>query len=231
MRKCYGEKMIDGKTIALVLPCYNEDLGLLEMLSKKPKCIDEVIVVDNNSTDCTVKIAKLFDCILLHEPKQGYGAAFKRGYRHADSDIIVSMDADASYPLDEVERCVHFLLDNGLDFVSCSRFPLKDKNSMKPLNYVGNRFLTMVANELFGLELHDITTGMWIFRNWYTIVAPMCSNSMAFTTDIKLMMPSAHFGETHISYRPRVGKVKLNWWLDGLRMLWAMAQMKAGEKR
>jgi len=219
--------MIDGKTITLVLPCYNEDLGLLEMLSKKPKCIDEVIVVDNNSTDCTAKIAKLFDCILLHEPKQGYGAAFKRGYRRADSNIIVSMDADASYPLDEVERCVHFLLDNGLDFVSCSRFPLKDKNSMKPLNYVGNRFLTMIANELFGLELHDITTGMWVFNRWAWWWVDGGADNMVYTVHIKLIMQRhGRFGETHISYRPRIGKVKLNWWLDGLRMLWAMIGLR-----
>jgi len=222
--------MISGKTIALVLPAYNEAEALQRLLNWIPDFVDEVIVVDNNSTDITAEIAKLFHCTVLHEPKQGYGAALKRGYRYVKQDIIVSMDADNSYPLDSLKANIQYLLDNNLDFVSCSRFPLKDKDSMNPINYVGNRFLTMVANELFGLELHDITTGMWIMRAWILPACLDCPDDMTFTIAWKLWgavwSDLCRFGETHIGYKPRIGKVKQHRWRDGFKYLWTMLAMR-----
>ena len=214
------------------------------MLQKIPACVDAVMVVDNNSTDDTLKVAnkygwakspeeKRFFFYIRQVIKRGYGVAYKYAFNElmmGDVDIIVAMDADDSYPLDEVERCVRFLLDNGLDFVSCSRFPLKDKKSMTPINYVGNRFLTMVANELFGLELHDITTGMWVMRHW---ILPAClyySDGMQFTIEWKLwgavFSDFCRFGETHISYHPRIGEVKQKWLRDGFKYLWTLIKMR-----
>ena len=222
--------MIDGKTIVLVLPAHNEERGLLAMLPKVPTCIDRVVVVDNLSTDNTLKVARHFGALIRWAIlKKGYGYTLKCGFHAVRDDIIVAMDADDTYPLDEVERCVHFLLDNDLDFVSCSRFPLKDKNSMKPLNHVGNRFLTMVANELFGLGLHDITSGMWVFRRWLTPHIIWLSSNMTFTIDIKLMancISAIDFGETYISYRPRIGEVKQKWLRDGFKYLWTLIKMR-----
>jgi len=222
--------MINGKTIVLVIPAYNEACGLFELLYQMPKFIDEVVVVDNNSTDSTARVADYFGCTVLHERKQGNGAAFKRGFCHAlKHDIIVSMDGDNSYPLDEAERCVRYLLDNNLDFLSCSRFPLKDKNSMRSLNQVGNRFLAMVANELFDLELHDITTTMWVLRPECATFSYWCSDGFPFCVDFKLanaLSRFVRFGETHIGYRPRIGKVKQHRWRDGFKYLWTMLAMR-----
>ena len=64
--------MYKFKTISVVLPCYNEEEGLGKMLRCKPSFIDEVIVVDNNSDDNMVEIAKKYSAKIVHERKRGY---------------------------------------------------------------------------------------------------------------------------------------------------------------
>ena len=80
--------MIKQNSIALIIPCYNEEKGLITLLPKVPNFIDEVIIVNNNSTDKTVEIAKSFNCTVLNETIKGYGAAYKCGFKYVAKDII-----------------------------------------------------------------------------------------------------------------------------------------------
>ena len=89
--------MYKNQHISLVLPCYNEENGLREVFRDLPPCMDEVIVVDNNSTDKTSQVARDLGATVVLEKKQGYGAAYKAGLRRATGDIIVTMDGDLSH--------------------------------------------------------------------------------------------------------------------------------------
>src|SRR3989338_4269084 len=113
--------MIGNKKLSLVIPCYNEEDGLTELLKNDLSYIDEIIVVDNNCTDNTIKIADNYGCRVIEEKKRGYGAAYKRGLKNASNEIIVTMDGDNTYPLSEVKRLVKILVERNLDFISASR--------------------------------------------------------------------------------------------------------------
>ena len=85
------------KIISLVTPCFNEEEGIKMILKNKPDFIDEVVVIDNNSTDKTSKIAKNLGARVVFENKQGYGQSYLTGFKNVVGDIIIAMDGDNSY--------------------------------------------------------------------------------------------------------------------------------------
>ena len=210
--------MYKNHTISLVIPCLNEEEGIGRMLVQIPKYIDEVLVVDNGSTDRTGEVARKLGAKVVREPLRGYGRAYKAGIPNARGDIIVTMDGDLSYPLTEIEIMLDPLVENTCDFVSGARFPLKNKSAMPVLNKVGNFCLSLLTNFLFFKHVKDAQSGMWAFKkNLYSQIIPM-SNGMGFTEEIKINAfthSPACFAEVAISYHPRVGEVKLSRFRDG----------------
>lgn len=106
--------MIKNYSISLIIPCKNEAKALETVLDNLPKEIDETIVIDNNSTDQTKKVARKFKAKILSEPRNdksgiGYGYAMQKGLEQASGDIIVCMDGDGSYPINEVPTIVNSL--------------------------------------------------------------------------------------------------------------------------
>lgn len=96
--------------ISVVIPAYNEEKYLskcLESLKNQTYKTFEIIIVDNGSSDATADIAKKYNIIIIHESKKGVGAARKKGFAQAQGDIIVSTDADCSFPPDWLEKIVH----------------------------------------------------------------------------------------------------------------------------
>ena len=204
-------------TISVVIPCYNEEDGVREVIGRIPKAVDEVVVVDNNCTDGTAKVAAGLGARVVAEPVPGYGAAYKAGLRAASQDVIVTLDGDGTYPPEEIPRLVDTLVDRGWDFLSASRFPLSDPAAMHLSNRIGNWVLTVAAGVLFLRPLRDSQSGMWVFRRTCLERLRLTSNGMAFSEEIKLeaVARGLRFGEAHIRYGSRVGEVKLQKWRDG----------------
>jgi glycosyltransferase involved in cell wall biosynthesis len=204
-------------TISVVIPCYNEEDGVREVIGRIPKAVDEVVVVDNNCTDGTAKVAAGLGARVVAEPVPGYGAAYKAGLRAASQDVIVTLDGDGTYPPEEIPRLVDTLVDRGWDFLSASRFPLSDPAAMHLSNRMGNWVLTVAAGVLFLRPLRDSQSGMWVFRRSCLERLRLTSNGMAFSEEIKLeaVARGLRFGEAHIRYGSRVGEVKLQKWRDG----------------
>ena len=221
--------MFRGKTISAVIPCYNEEEGLACVIPSLPKSVDEIIVADNNSTDRSAEVARALGAKVVFEAKRGYGAAYKAGLAAVTGDITVTMDGDGTYPADQIEECVGYLLDRNLDFVNASRFPLEDAGAMNSSNKVGNAILTFATLVLFMRGIRDSQSGMWIFRSsLYAELAPK-SDGMPFSEEIKIAAirhPKAKFEEYHIKYHPRIGEVKLQKWRDGMRNLWYLLKLR-----
>jgi len=211
-----------GHTISVVIPCYNEQDGVRSVLQEMPAVVDEVVVVDNNSTDRTAEVARSLGARVVSETRRGYGAAYQAGIPAATQDIIVTLDGDGSYPADAIPQLVDHLVDTGLDFLSASRFPLQRSGSMNPTNQIGNWVLTVATMVLYGVAVKDSQSGMWIFRRSIWPLLAVHSDGMAFSEEIKIEAirhPRVRFGECHIDYRERIGDVKLNKWRDGFANL------------
>jgi len=215
--------------ISVVIPCYNEQEGIRYTIERLPDCVDEIVVVDNNSTDATSDVARSLGARVVFEKRKGYGAAYQAGLPAATGDITVTLDGDGTYPSEQIAELVDHLVDKQLDFVSASRFPLQNPRAMNFSNKVGNFVLTAGMAILYGTAVKDSQSGMWVYRTAVLPKLNLTSDGMAFSEEIKieaLRHPEVRFGEYPIQYHPRVGEVKLQKWRDGFRNLFFLVRKR-----
>ena len=203
--------------LSLVIPCYNEEDGVREVIRRCPRDIDEIVVVDNNCTDRTAEVARSLGAVVVREPRPGYGAAYKAGMKAATGDLIVTLDGDGTYPPETIPQLVDTLVARQWDFLSACRFPLADRKAMGLTNQLGNWVLTVTAMVLFFKPIRDSQSGMWVFKRSLLEQLRVTSDGMPFSQEIKLeaILRGFRFGETHIAYGARIGEVKLQKWRDG----------------
>jgi glycosyltransferase involved in cell wall biosynthesis len=182
------------------------------VLANLPKEIDETIIVDNNSTDQTKKVARDFGAKILSEVRNdksgiGYGYAIRKGLSEARGDILICMDGDGSYPINEVPSIVKHLLRNKLDFISCNRLPFKRPQKMSFIRALGVKILNITINLMYGYKIKDSLTGMWVFKKSVLEKSTFSEGGWNFSLEIKLktiMNKKLRFSERHISYQDRV---------------------------
>ncbi|MDE2925282.1 MAG: glycosyltransferase family 2 protein [Acidobacteriota bacterium] len=204
--------------ITVVIPCLNEEEGIRMVLERIPRFVDEVIVVDNGSTDATAEIAAGLGARVIREDVRGYGRAYKTGLLHAQGDIIVTLDGDHSYPVDSLSYLIEALMGADVGFVSASRFPVQNPKAMSWTSFVGNKCLSVVLSVLFLRRVRDSQSGMWIFYREALENMNLVSDGMAFSEEIKIEAmrhPRIGFKEIPINYSNRAGEVKLRPWRDG----------------
>src|SRR5437588_5614445 len=156
--------MYKGQSITVIIPCLNEEQGIEKMLRSMPDFVDEVIVVDNNSTDRTSEVAAGLGAKVIREEVRGYGRSYKRGFASAVSDIIITLDGDHSYPVDALSYLLEAFLHLDVDFLNASRFPVRDPKAMSLRSRFGNIVLALAMSVLFVHLVRDSQSGMWVFR-------------------------------------------------------------------
>lgn len=223
--------MIEKYSVSVVIPTLNEEQGIAETLMKVPSYVDEIIVVDGNSKDRTREIAAAASpkVSVILEKRKGYGRAFKTGFQHARGDLIATADGDGTYPIELLSEIAKKFSDTNLNFVSCSRFPLQEKSSMRIRNWIGNHGLTWIASLLFFHRFDDILSGMWVFRRAILQKLDLQSDSWNFSEEIKLeafTKNSEGFLEVSVPYRERLGETKLVPWKVGTQNLVYMIAMR-----
>jgi len=214
--------MHKGHTVSVVIPCYNEEDGIGVTLADMPDVVDEVIVVDNNCTDRTAEVASAMGATVVCEPKPGYGAAYKAGFRAATGDIIVTMDGDATYPRAFIPVLLDVLIDENLDFISCDRTGHKAEEANSFIRVLGNFILNLAMFALYFVWLKDSQSGMWVFRRSILPQLELTSDGMSFSEELKIEAFSnknLKARELPIYYKERIGESKLNLWRDGFANL------------
>lgn len=153
--------------LTILIPCYNEEDSIgecvrtsLEVL-KKYNIKGEVLVVDNNCTDNSAKIAKEAGARVVEEKVAGYGAAINCGNKNAKGKYIIMADADMSYDFNYSKAFLDYL-NNGYDMVIGNRFTgHMDKNAMSfSHKYIGNPILSYIGRKLFNIEVGDFHCGL-----------------------------------------------------------------------
>ena len=156
--------MYKGQSITVIIPCLNEEQGIRSVLESMPEFVDEVIVVDNNSTDRTHDVAASLGAKVIHEFERGYGRSYKRGFANATGDVIVTLDGDHSYPVDAISYLLEAYLHLNVDFLNASRFPVRDSKAMSLKHKIGNLILSLTMSVLYFRWVRDSQSGMWVFR-------------------------------------------------------------------
>jgi len=221
--------MYKGQSITVIIPCLNEEAGIEQVLRAMPEYVDEIIVVDNGSTDRTAEVAASLGAKVIREELRGYGRAYRRGFSCATSDLIITLDGDHSYPVDGISYLLEAFLHLHVDFLNASRFPVRDSSAMSFKHKVGNLVLSLAMSILFFRWVRDSQSGMWVLRRSILKDMKFEADGMAFSEEIKieaLRDRRIRFGEIAILYSTRLGEKKLNPWRDGVQNLLFLARKR-----
>lgn len=226
--------MVQGRSVTLVIPAHNEEEGLPCVLGAVPECVDEVVVVDNCSTDNTADVARGFGCTVVHQPEKGYGSAYMAGFAAVRTDLVTTADADGTYPVNMIPELVQVLLNDDLHFISARRRPDDHAGTLNStLRFAGNFVLSAATVFLFQRMILDSQSGMWVFRRDVLDGITLTSRGMAMSEEFKIRAwtkPGLRCREVNIpfSYSERMGKPKLNLWRDGARNLLFLFALRFG---
>ncbi len=218
--------------VSILLPTLNEEEGIGDTIDsiKKEEFEKrgwdlEIVVVDGNSTDRTREIAKAKGAKIIIEPRKGYGRAYKTGLKKVEGDIIVTGDADGTYPFDKVHEYIDLLLKENLDFITTNRFAGLKRGAMSFKHFIGNFILSFTLRLLYGIKIKDSQSGMWIIRkDALNKIKPLekFDDGMPFSEEIKIEMfrnKKIKAKEIPSCLYERKGKAKLQSWKDGWRNL------------
>lgn len=227
--------MYKSLSLSVIIPSLNEERGIGAVLKSIPEYVDQIIVVDGGSIDQTENIVSQYKKVrLIIERRRGYGLAYKVGFKHAQGDIIVTADADGTYPLSALPSLLDELIEKNLDFISSSRFPLRHIESMKFINFFGNVIITMLLDILFHQKITDGLSGMWLFRRSCLDKITLTSDTWNLSPEIKIEAathPSLRFAEYPIVYAERMGETKLLPWRVGLENILFLFRKRLRRRR
>ena len=214
------------------MPTLNEEKGVGKTIDsintdffRKKNWEVEITIVDGDSKDKTQEIAKKKDAKIIIEKRKGYGRAYKTGMSQTTGDIIVTGDADATYPFDKIREYVQLLIDEDLDFITTDRFAELKQGSMSVKHMFGNIMLATALRILFFINIRDSQSGMWIFKKEaLDKVQPLedFNDGMPFSEEIKIEMftsKKVKAKEIPSTLYMREGEVKLESFRDGWKNL------------
>jgi glycosyltransferase involved in cell wall biosynthesis len=207
--------------VAVVIPAYNEESSLPLVLRAIPRdLVQEVIVVDNGSTDTTARVARAGGATVVREPRRGYGSACLAGLRfleELDPDVVVFLDADYSDHPEEMPRLVGPLREEGCDLVVGSRVRGKREKGALPIHArFGNYLATRLLRALYGVRATDLGP----FRAArYRRLMGLGMRDTDFGWTVEMQARAARAGwkteEVPVSYRRRVGRSKITGTISG----------------
>jgi glycosyltransferase involved in cell wall biosynthesis len=211
-------------TVSLVIPVRNEARNIAWVLEQIADDVNEIILVDGDSTDATLMTARSYrpDIKVVPQDGVGKGSALRTGFLAATSDIIVMMDADGSMAPQEISHYLHFLT-NGYDFVKGSRF-IGGGGSLDITRFrrLGNRFLLAVFNMLYDADLTDLCYGFCAFHRCYLEHLALSATGFEIEAEmtVRALQVGLRIAEVPSLEMPRrAGKSNLRAVRDGTRVL------------
>ncbi len=153
--------------VAILLPAYNEEVAIASMILLSSRYADEVIVIDDGSTDRTAEVSELAGAtVLRHNTNQGKGVALKTGFTYAKNfDIIVTIDADGQHNPSEIPSLIKPIEDGQADLVNGSRYINGKDTSTPKYRRVGQTVLDTATNIASGVKLTDSQSGFRAFSS------------------------------------------------------------------
>ena len=221
--------------IAVLLPCYNEAAAIAMTITAFRAALPtaEIYVYDNNSSDNTCAVAAAAGAIVRSERRQGKGAVVRRMFADIEADAYVLADGDATYDASAAPAMVRLLRDDRLDMVVGARDSTGDA-AYRAGHQFGNKMLTGLLTQLFGISFSDILTGYRVFSRRFVKSFPVRSAGFEIETEIsvhalELAMPVAEV-RTAYGARPEGSQSKLSTYRDGWRILVMMMNLYRSER-
>ena len=213
------------KSIAVLIPCYNEEISIKEVISKIQSLLPQatIYVFDNNSTDQTANIARSMRAVVVNEKRQGKGFVVQSMFKKIEADIYIMVDGDNTYDLSKINSMISIINNDEADVVVGSRVDAKTKKSFRRFHAFGNKLVKFLINTLFQTKLKDITSGFRVMNRSYVKNINIMASGFEVETEmtIKALRYGFSIKETEIDYldRPHGSYSKLNTIKDGARVM------------
>lgn len=211
-----------NQPIKVIIPAYNEQDSIANVINDIPSIVDEVIVVSNNSTDNTEENAKNAGATVLTENRKGYGYACLKGMDYVSKQetkpsIIVFLDGDYSDYPEQLTEIVNPIINDNLDFVIGARVKrLREQGSMTPQQIFGNWLATFLMKLFFGAKFTDL--GPFRAIKYDKLLAlNMEDKTYGWTVEMQLkaLKQKLSYTEIPVKYRNRIGVSKVSGTVKG----------------
>lgn len=212
-------------TIKVIIPAYNEEKAIANVIREIPKIVSEIIVVNNNSTDNTGGIAFENGAMVLSEKRKGYGYACLKGLEYISlqktkPDIVVFLDGDYSDYPDELTKLIDPILNQNVDFVIGARVAnLREKGSMTPQQVFGNWLATFLMKLFFNSKFTDLGPFRAIKYD-KLLDLNMRDKTYGWTVEmqLKVLKQKMSYVEIPVHYKNRIGVSKVSGTVKGTVM-------------
>ena len=208
--------------IKVIIPAFNEQDSIGLVVNDVPKIVDEIIVVNNNSSDNTAEVASNAGATVLSEKKPGYGYACLKGIDYIKAletppDIVVFLDGDYSDHPEELTKIIEPIQKGEVDFVIGSRVrELREDQSMTPQQVFGNWLACLLMKLLYQSNFTDL--GPFRAIRWKTLInLNMSDKTYGWTVEmqLKILQQKTPYREIKVNYRKRIGVSKVSGTIKG----------------
>jgi glycosyltransferase involved in cell wall biosynthesis len=194
----------DKPKVIVIMPAYNAASTLQRTVELIPRdVVDEIIVVDDHSSDATIEVARKLDVSLIWHPHNvGYGGNQRTCYLEAlqrGADVVVMLHPDGQYEPSLIPRMIEPILAGEADCVLGSRFAESRavrSSGMPRYKIIANRGLTTIENWILKRHFTELHTGYRAYSRKLLMTVPFMRNDNGFVFDTELLMQAVHFGLT-----------------------------------
>lgn len=228
------QQQIEANThkIAVLIPCFNERATIAKVIHDFHEVLPDAIiyVYDNNSSDGTDKIAADAGAIVRYEHRQGKGNVIRTMFREIDADCYLMVDGDDTYPKENAQEMVDFVLNHRVDMVIGDRLSSTYfSENKRPFHNFGNKLVRNLINYLFDSNIQDIMTGYRAFSRSFVKLFPVLSKGFEIETEMTIHALDKNFSlkEIPVTYRdrPEGSNSKLNTFSDGIKVLFTIGKL------
>ncbi len=208
--------------VKVIIPAFNEEASIGSVIKEIPMLVDEVIVVNNNSTDNTQLAAKNAGAKVLSETRKGYGYACLKGMDYISKqeikpDIIVFLDGDYSDYPEELTKIIKPIVEDDIDFVIGARVKkFREHGSMTPQQVFGNWLATFLMKLFFSANFTDLGPFRAIKYN-KLLSLNMADKTYGWTIEMQLkaLKQKMTYVEVPVTYKKRIGVSKVSGTVKG----------------
>lgn len=221
--------------IAAIVPCYNEELAVEQVVRDLKAAVPEMLVYvyDNNSSDRTAEVAAAAGAIVRREELKGKGNVVRRAFADVDADIYVMIDGDDTYDAAALPGMIETLRNGPYDHILGVRQETTG-TAYRPGHALGNKAFNVLVGSIFGATVNDMLSGYRVMSRRFVKSFPAASREFEIETELTVHVMSIRAPQTEVEVgfkdRPAGSESKLRTYHDGFRILSLILQLVRHER-